>query len=387
MKKLKYTILLATIIPLVLSCHSNTSNDKVYLENTEQHISFPLDSETKTSIWALFPYTDKEGKEYLTFQNERKNEILVYDMDSKNLLYKIKPEEEGANGVGRFFGYYIHDLDNIYLTARNRTSIARLACIDKNSRIKEWIKYNMTSDGIPLRGFNALSFIYNPIVTIGDDMYIISHCNRLEKNNPVTCILNMKNKEIKALPFEYPEFPISDNKLKPFSIEMDFSRCYDGKRFIYSFHYDEDIYVTSPDHESVEKIKIKSEFIPEVKFTENMNYGNPMKNLCENPKYGNLYHDKYRNVYYRIAYPENELSSNENFKEIYAYGRKTFSIIILDSNFNIIGETLFPDFIYNPAVIFIREDGLYICNSHFKNPNFDEDRLEFTKFQLSTNKK
>lgn len=383
MKKLKYTILLATIIPLVLSCHSNTSNDKVYLENTEQHISFPLDSETKTSIWALFPYTDKEGKEYLTFQNERKNEILVYDMDSKNLLYKIKPEEEGANGVGRFFGYYIHDLDNIYLTAFTR---ARIVHIDKNSQIKEWIKFDMTSDSVSLRGFNALSFLYCPIITIGDNMYIISECNRLEKNNPVTCTFNMKNKEIKALPFMYPSFPVSDNKSKPYSIEMDFSRCYDGTRFIYSFHYDEYIYVTSPDHESVDKIKIKSKYISEIKFTENMN-GDPMKIASENPKYGNLYYDKYRNVYYRIAYPENNISSNENFIEMYAYGRKTFSIIILDKNFNIIGETLFPDFIYNPAVIFIREDGLYICNSHFKNPNFDEDRLEFTKFQLSPNKK
>lgn len=196
----------------------------------------------------------------------------------------------------------------------------------------------------------------------------------------------MKNKEIKALPFMYPSFPVSDNKSKPYSIEMDFSRCYDGTRFIYSFHYDEYIYVTSPDHESVDKIKIKSKYISEIKFTENMN-GDPMKIASENPKYGNLYYDKYRNVYYRIAYPENNISSNENFIEMYAYGRKTFSIIILDKNFNIIGETLFPDFIYNPAVIFIREDGLYICNSHYKNPNFDEDRLEFTKFQLSSNKK
>lgn len=119
------------IISILLSCNSNTSKEKVYLEKTDQHLSFSLDSETKSSILALFPYTDKNGREYLTFQNERKNEILVYDINSKELLFKIKPDEEGANGVGRFLGYYISDLDNIYLTARNR---AKIAHIDKKMR-------------------------------------------------------------------------------------------------------------------------------------------------------------------------------------------------------------------------------------------------------------
>lgn len=367
------------IISILLSCNSNTSKEKVYLEKTDQHLSFPLDSETKSSILALFPYTDKNGREYLTFQNERKNEILVYDINSKELLFKIKPDEEGANGVGRFLGYCISDLDNIYLTARNR---AKIAHIDKKCELKEWIKYDMTSDSLPLSGSNSISTSYRPLIMIDSNMYIISQCNRLALTNPVTAIINLKTNEIKALPFEYPFFPVSDDKSKPFSIEMDFSRYYDGKQFVYSFHYDEYIYVASINHKNVTKIPVKSKYISKIKFTEKMSSGNPMKNACENPKYGNLLYDKYRKVYYRIAYPENELSNNENFKDIYTYGRKTFSIIILDNEFNIIGETLFPDFIYNPTLIFIRKDGLYICNSHYKNPDYNEDKLNFTKFEL-----
>lgn len=368
------------IISVLLSCNSNTSKEKVYLEKTDKYLSFSLDSETKSSILALFPYTDKNGRDHLTFQNERKNEILVYDINSKKLLFKIKPEEEGANGVGRFLGYYISDLDNIYLTARNR---AKIAHIDKKCKLKEWIKYDMTSDSLPLGGFNSISSSYRPLIIIDDIMYIISKCNRLAQTNPVTATINMQTKEIKYLPFEYPTFAVSDDKSKPYSIEMDFSRYYDEKQFIYSFHYDEYIYITSIDHKNIKKIKAKSKHIPKIIFTEKINSGNPMKNACENPKYGNLLYDKYRKVYYRIAYPKNELSNNENFKEIYTFGRKTFSIIILDNYFNIIGETLFPDFIYNPTLIFIREDGLYICNSHYKNPDYNEDKLDFTKFELS----
>lgn len=68
--------------------------------------------------------------------------------------------------------------------------------------------------------------------------------------------------------------------------------------------------------------------------------------------------------------------------ELMRYGRKVFSIIILDNQFNIIGETLFPEYTYNSNLIFIREDGIYISNSHFMNPTFNDDVLSFHKFEL-----
>lgn len=68
------------------------------------------------------------------------------------------------------------------------------------------------------------------------------------------------------------------------------------------------------------------------------------------------------------------------------YGRKNFSIIILDRDFNIIGETLFPDYTYNSTLMFIREDGLYISDSHYLNPDFSDDILSFQRFDLVKNK-
>lgn len=68
------------------------------------------------------------------------------------------------------------------------------------------------------------------------------------------------------------------------------------------------------------------------------------------------------------------------------YGRKNFSIIILDKDLNKIGETKFPDYTYNSRVILILKDGLYISNSHYLNPKFDDNVLSFKKFKLSKNK-
>jgi hypothetical protein len=112
-------------------------------------------------------------------------------------------------------------------------------------------------------------------------------------------------------------------------------------------------------------------------------YGNlTFIDACENPNYGNLLFDKYRNVYYRIAYPETKIEKGVNGLELLQYGRKRFSIIILDKDFNIIGETLFPDYTYNSTVMFIREDGLYISDSHYLNPDYNDDVLSFRKFNL-----
>jgi len=76
---------------------------------------------------------------------------------------------------------------------------------------------------------------------------------------------------------------------------------------------------------------------------------------------------------------------NENFREMWDYGRKIFSIIILNRDFQIIGETLFPEYIYNPGVMFVRKDGLYISASHFKNPEYSDDILKLVCFRLEKN--
>lgn len=107
-----------------------------------------------------------------------------------------------------------------------------------------------------------------------------------------------------------------------------------------------------------------------------------LKRTCELPTYGNIIYDKYRQVYYRFAFPEVEMEEERDYLGIYHNGRKQFSIIILDKDMNIIGETLFPEYTYNPYLLFIRKDGLYMSTSHFKRTDFDENVLRFRKIEL-----
>ena len=90
----------------------------------------------------MFVYNDNEF-EYLTFQNPSKNEILFYDLETCNLKFKICPEIEGPNGVAFILGYYIHNLDSIFLTTR---SFEEISLIDCNAKVIDKYEYKYTLD-------------------------------------------------------------------------------------------------------------------------------------------------------------------------------------------------------------------------------------------------
>ena len=375
-------ITLLAVIPLfcLLSCVEKKvqTKESYNLVASDKQLLFALDPNTKTFILALFPFTDETGKEYLTFQNQDQNEILFYDMNSRKLEFKVKPAYEGPNGVGQVLGYYVHTIDSIFLTISGTNEIV---LVNRNAEIKDKINYERAEDGTLLTDFCSISSVYQPIIMIDKEMYIMSGCNRWLEKDPISAVINLEDKTIHSLPYYYPSFPGADNKAKRAGIEEHLSRCFDGKHFVYSFYFDETIYIASQDHDSIKEVKVKSKYIDKVRLLDD--YGNlTFTDACENPNYGNLLFDKYRNVYYRIAYPETEIEKEVKGMELLQYGRKNFSIIILDKNFNIIGETLFPDYTYNSTVMFVREDGLYISDSHYLNPDYSDDQLSFKCFTL-----
>lgn len=108
-----------------------------------------------------------------------------------------------------------------------------------------------------------------------------------------------------------------------------------------------------------------------------------VKAQCEHASYGKIVYDKYRDVYYRFAYPSCDASDySGDYVELLRSGRKSFSILILDNQLNVVGETSFPAYTYNPNLSFILEDGLYVSLNHIKNPDYSDDILRFQKLEL-----
>lgn len=347
------------------------------LVKTGKSLSFPLDARTKNTILYLAPYTDKDEREYLTFQNWINNEFWFYDMNTCRPVFKLDPPEEGPDGVGEILGCHIQNFDSMYVTGRG---FRQIALIDTALHVKKRIRYEKAHDGTPLSYFCFVTHYYQQATVIGRKMYMYSSPDRHAEKNPVAIVMDMDTEVIEALPFQYPKYPGDLHPQKRYGVEDCFSRCFDGERFIYSFSFVENVYVANPAHDSVYQVSIKSKYIPQVGILNDMVGTAEM--LCENPDYGNMLYDPYREVYYRIAYPRTEMDKGVRAMELLMYGRKCFSIIIIDKDFNVLGETLFPDYTYNSKLMFIREDGLYISDSHYMNPAFSDDILSFQRFDL-----
>lgn len=388
MNTLKNSFLLYITL-FFFSCNSSVhkNRESYELRATDEYLKFPLNSKTSLLIKAICPFLD-DGTEYLTFQNNMESEILVYNMKKQTYVRTISFDREGPNGIGWFGGYYIKGWNEIYLPDMMRSEIN---IVNSDGRLLRTISYAETVQGKKTIPFTSLTSTYTPMVFIGHQLYIpqtinLMYGSKALEDSPVTVVLDTLTYKLKELPFRFPKImSLEDVKNKSLGSEYSYSRCFDGKNFIYSFFFDENIYITPPSHKRIDKIAVKSRYINELKFVDRTpdNLNLVAKALSELPFYSNLIYDKYRNVYYRFVFPKVELPTNEkNYAEIWQMGRTKFSIIILNDQFEVIGETLFPENVYASTQYFIRKDGLYLSTSFPKNPNFDENTLSFQRIEL-----
>ena len=373
------------ILPLLLFCllssckrEKGEPQDNYTLEATENIKSFPLDSDVKYDASYLYTF-EENGKRYLSFLNYRTTQLLFYDFDTAKFLFKVTLDKEGSNGVVMPTGYYIKDFNNMYISS---SAYFGLIKVDTAKTIVQKIPYRKTDSGYKIiSSYNASSHPYLPPVFIGDKMYITQQNNERfcpAEKTPISVAIDTIQKKYTSLPLTFSI--LTEKQVK--SNGDRFSRDYDGKNFIYSFYVDEDILVTSIDHAEVKRIRAKSRYIdsPDEEQPLNAQKG-PQLNL-ELARYGDLMYDPYREVYYRFAYPKTELDDKINWMGKAVYGRKKFSVIILDKDFQIIGETLFPEAIYNPYASFVSKEGLYISRDYQINYDQSEDFMTFELFKL-----
>jgi len=257
---------------------------------------------------------------------------------------------------------------------------------DENGNILCKYDFSKTKEGIPLT--TTISSMGN-IEFIDGKIFLTQNLNKIygEKtleNNSLAAILDTSKNVTELSLVKYPNLINYKDLGTSAGFGYQYRRIFDGENFIYSFLYSDTVYKISKDHQTAEKYILKSKYIPQIKINrlKTDDFNKILRLTCEEATYEDLLYDKYRNVYYRFACPNTTVDNNDSYLEIIRSGKKQFSILILDYNFNIIGETLFPEYTYVPTAHFINEDGLYISCSHFKNPNYNDDWLKFQRFEL-----
>ena len=369
---------------LFISCTQENKNDLFTLQAIEEFLNFSIDEDTRLPKFNLWTF-EENNKEYIAFPNMGK-EILFYDIESKNLVKRVRYKKEGVNGVGSIINFYVTDFNHIYI----QSYLLEIYVTDSAAHIRSKIKYEKTDDGVPLAMAAINTMTRNPISFIGDTMYVAQEPNRLigsgdyVSKSPIGFVQDTTTHKITAIPLKHRLYFDNIKKVPTSTGGNRISHCFDGTNLIYSREVSDSIYKSSPNFQKRNNYLAKSRYIshPKIESVTDADLQKIVKRACELPVYGNIIYDKYRNVYYRFAFPEVEMGNERNYLDIYHNGRKQFSIIILDKDMNIVGETLFPEYTYNPYLLFIRKDGLYMSISHFKRPDFNENVLRFQKIEL-----
>lgn len=374
----KYILLI--LLGILASCKNEkpSSTNDHQLEATGKIKSFPLDSDVRYNAFFLYTFREDDGKEYLSFLNHRSNQLLFYDLKTTEFLFKIELDTEGPHGVVQPSGYYVKGLDNIYVSSYAYEGLFR---VDTKAHIVQKIPYGTTENGYKvIPSYTPSSQPYVAPFFHEGKMYITQNdANHLHPiaTTPLTIAIDTVQHQYEGSSQTYAVLSEEVQSSK----NMKFSRIFDGKQLVYSFFADEDILVTPIDKEDTKRIKVKSQYIDNPSIPQKGGQEGPRSNL-EVARYGNLIYDPYREVYYRFAYPKTELSNDINWWGKAVYGRKKFSVIILDKDFNPIGETLFPEAVYNSYVFFVHEDGLYISRDYQMLYDQSEDYMTFELFSL-----
>lgn len=369
---------------LLLSCKQSVSEkaDSCYLEVDDVYLTFPLDAETRVPYSEVSLYTDENGTDYLIFA-QINTDVLIYNVSNGRLVKKIRYEKEGDNGVpGGVYGCFVKDFDHIYLYNPETTT---LFVTDTTGAIRSTIAYDQTSLHEPLKGVDA-----GGVTLIGDDIYISQGVNyaygeKVIEESRTGAVIKTSQDAISLLPMRFPPLVTEKDIHTSAAFGANFDRRYNGSHFVYSFFFYDSISWATPDHRTVEAFPAKSRYLNKVEVLRarsSASFRQIVKQQAEQAKYRNILYDPYREVYYRVAFLESELEETDNFIDLVRVGGKQFSILILDKDMQVIGETLFPPFTYTPRVAFVREDGLYLCASHFMHPLFNEDELTFQRVEL-----
>lgn len=316
--------------------------------------------------------------EYLAIQsNNNSQKISIYNLHNGNHVKDIIPEREGNNGVGKMLGFDIINFDSIFLTSNSYYNF--LFIIDSSSTVVNKIDFEI-GEGPFLRTTLLRSCFGDKIYLLDEN--IIVHRIYMDdddgfkklQNYSVGFIFNIKSNKTNLYPLNYPDISITKDKILNSMSNLIINK----KNLIISYSLGNEIFVSS-NKGSYKSYTIKSKYInSKLKGFGSNDMLESVKKFVEGSHYMSLVFDSYRNVYYRFVYPGIEVNTSSNLMALNEF-KQIFSIMIVDENFNIIGETLMPENTYNPNMFFINKDGLWISLNHINNPNFDPD---FIKFQL-----
>lgn len=342
----------------------------IYTLKKDKTISFKLDSSTSPHIEFL-KLINKNDSVFLTFLNENTSTIYSYNYEEKTLNRTIK-----LSNLGTYLsGYEIIDWDSI-ITYQYKSD--KLILEDGLGNI---LKHIMIPPNA-VNGFSASVTSHRPIIYDDKDIYIAGAQVSIEKANKSSMPIVRVNHSFSEKTYLY-KFPkiYETHFFGGANYRLGLSYAYNENEnlFVLSFPASHDILITK-NFETEETFCAGSQYIKSIsEYPDGEGTMNPEKafeHCTVNGFYQGILYDKYNDLYYRLCL----LPSKWNGIDKYS---RDLSIIILDKNFNVVGEKLLKNnkdfYLDRISTVSVSPDGILLQK---RNDLFDESTLDFVVYKI-----
>ncbi|MGB1041140.1 MAG: DUF4221 family protein [Flavobacteriales bacterium] len=342
---------------VTLSCVSKQKNKEIFKKITDLNIKRPSGHED----FFFSQVVKLDSIEYLAIKLTQQNKI-----DFINLYNQTVDTVVNIPIKKSFKSFNVISFDSIYFMPNYTGSVylfsnEKIDTIVKGGMDPDYLKhFDMNETGPKIDVFNTVA---SPMFYVDNNFYfnnMIDPTMEISSQKPMLIYkISGNDFSIKSNNISFPDNMLKkEHTLAPFDMYF----CYtlnNRKELVYSFCLDHFIYSKSY-IDSSEKHLAKSDYFDEfpkfIKNKEAYNFKLLDKREEENYRYGGIFYDDYRDIYYRVVlHPktknEGQLNDKFDFK---------FSIIVLNKDYKKIGEQLFNFKDYLGNQIHIVKEGIML---------------------------
>lgn len=378
------------IITSLVSCSKAKSDISDVLEKNKylkDSLLVPMDSKSSYD----FNYFDVgriDGNEKLVILNQVNYSIDFYNLQNGNLEKRFEVPQNGPTPVRGTQGMLFHNQDSIFVFTSYLLS--KFGLFDGNGEIRSLHRPTNETDNPRDRLLNHSSTPTLPTFYSQGKLFF----SKLTMDDPLSNLNFSESHVAEFLYFLNRDSVVQLQQLKmpsdylgrtmPLSFSFHSKALNDSKEFVISWFASDSIYVYDMNFNLKSAILGKSGLSKGFeKTTHPLSEEESNRLTISQTHYPRLIYDPYRRLYYRFAhiaraYDPNELIDHKSIQ------KNPFSVIVLDEDFNIIKEVIFPGSTYNLYKAFVAEEGLYLPKTNIFYINLNEDEVTYEIFDFSS---
>lgn len=373
------------IVVLIFTACSKKSEDAVELKSQKtllQYTSTIIDLDSLTGFYTPnLQQIEFENSECIALLNQLVNRIQVYNINTGEMVRHIDLDINGPNGVGeKPSAFFIQNLDSIFVFDSWSTNVTLV-----NHEGKRLGKFNLSpnglNDGYPVpQGSTQRPIIFNNNELLMAGLLLPWEGLELNENQFIKYNINSKEIEYKV---RRPNIYNEHNWGNSVMFHLNYSFNPNDKKYLFSFNNYDKLIVYDEEFLVREEYETQSVFFDKIEpYEEEFSYEWSADKLEKynflNPRFWSVTYDPYQKLTYRVALIPNP-------KESFNYGIRNMqvSIIILDENYERVGEFKLDRDKYDSRMMFVSSKGLHIANRSSFAQN--EGKLQFDVFKLAEN--